>query len=476
MFEQKVYKHIDWLPIICWFFIAVFGWLNIYSSVYSEDAVSIFSLTTKSGNQFLWIMMGVIAAIFLLFVIPPKLYIGMTWWLYILAIALLVAVLVIGKEINGAKSWLAVGHFSLQPSEISKITTSLALSVVMGSYDFTFTSRKSLIKVLWVVLLPIGLIALEPDFGTILVYCSLCFMFFREGMTGWLIQFALLALVIFVVTLKFSPFAAELTLIGILALSYSFFFSRYSVRTFFFFVLFIVGAAFFPKLLEVESFDFLKMLEPVHWIILLTVPFVIYLVINGVRKKYSFKLFFALVYLVSAVLIFSVQKIFNDVLKPHHRDRIENLLGITEDLRGAGYNVHQSEIAIGSGGFWGKGFLQGTQTKFNFVPEQSTDFIFCTIGEEWGFVGSVLVLAAYLAIILSVISSAERQKDARYRIYGYCVACILFTHVFVNLGMTMGIMPVVGIPLPFISYGGSSFLSFTIMLFIYLRLDLERWK
>jgi len=475
MLEQRVYKHISWVPVICWLLIAIFGWLNIYSSVYSDDAASIFSLSTRSGNQFLWIMMGVVAAVLILFVIPPKLYIGMTWWLYVLAIVLLVAVLAVGKEINGAKSWLAIGPFSLQPSEISKITTSLALAVMMGRYDFRFSSRNSLMKVFGVILLPIGLIALEPDMGTILVYCSLCFMFYREGMTGWLILVALLVVFLFVVTLKFSPLAAELTLIAILGAFYSIF-ARNTIRSLVFFILFVAGAAFLSSYFGEESPEFLKVLEPVQWIVLLTVPFVIYLLIKGIGKKKNYRLFFALVYIISVAMIFSVQKIFDDVLQQHHRDRIENLLGITQDLKGAGYNVHQSEIAIGSGGLVGKGYLQGTQTKFNFVPEQSTDFIFCTIGEEWGFAGSVLVLAAYLAIIISIISSAERQRDARFRIYGYCVACILFTHVFVNVGMTIGIMPVVGIPLPFISYGGSSFLSFTIMLFIYLRMDLERWR
>jgi len=475
MLEPRIYKHISWVPVVCWFLIAVFGLLNIYSSVYSDDAVSIFSRSVKSGNQFMWMMLGVAAAVALLFVVPPKLYLGMTWWLYALAVVLLIAVLVVGKEINGAKSWLSFGSFSLQPSEISKITTSLALAVLMGRYDFRFSDRRCVANVIWVMLIPIGLIALEPDFGTILVYCSLCFMFYREGMTGWLILVVLLVAVLFVVTLKFSPLVAELTLVGILGVCYTIF-SKRPIGTFFLLASFVTGAAFFPRLFELEKFGFLQVLEPVQWIILLTVPFVIYLMVKGIGRGKRFRLYFALVYILSVVLIFSVQKIFDDVLQEHHRDRIENLLGITQDLKGAGYNVHQSEIAIGSGGFIGKGYLQGTQTKFNFVPEQSTDFIFCTIGEEWGFVGSILVLAAYLAIIISIINSAERQKDARYRIYGYCVACIFFTHVFVNVGMTMGIMPVVGIPLPFISYGGSSFLSFTVMLFIYLRLDLERWK
>lgn len=475
MQDRRIYRHIDWLPVICWFLIAVFGLLNIYSSVYTDDAAGILSRTVKSGNQFMWMVLGLVTAALLLFVIPPKLYLGMTWWLYALAIVLLVAVLIVGKEINGAKSWLSLGSFSLQPSEVSKITTALALATVMGRYDFRFTDRRSLLNVAGVMLLPIGLIALEPDFGTILVYCSFCFMFYREGMTGWLILVALLVAVLFVVTLKFSPVAAELTLVGILGLLYSIFSGR-PVGNILLFAVFITGAAFLPRLLEVESLEFLNVLAPVQWIVLLTVPFVIYLLIKSSGRGRKYRLYFALVYIVSVVMIFSVQKIFNDVLQPHHRDRIENLLGITQDLKGAGYNVHQSEIAIGSGGFIGKGYLQGTQTKFNFVPEQSTDFIFCTIGEEWGFVGSILVLAAYLTIIISIISSAEKQKDARYRIYGYCVACVLFTHVFVNVGMTMGIMPVVGIPLPFLSYGGSSFLSFTVMLFIYLRLDLERWK
>ncbi len=473
--ERRLYSHIDWLTIICWMFIAIFGWLNIYSSVFADDGVSIFSLASKSGNQFLWIMLGVAAAASLLFLIPPKFYFSITWWLYIATVVMLVIVLLVGKEINGAKAWLSIGSFSLQPSEISKITTSLTLAVTMGAYDFRFSNRSCLVRVLCVVLLPVALIALEPDMGTILVYCSLCFMFYREGMTGWLILFALLGILLFVVTLKFSPFVAILVLIGLLGLLYSLF-TNTPMGTFLLITAFVVLVAFLPGLYDAEGMKFLSKMTPELWVIILTVPFIISLIWRGLGKKKRFRIYFAIVYVISVAMIFSVQKIFDDVLQSHHRDRIENLLGITQDLKGAGYNVHQSEIAIGSGGFDGKGFLQGTQTKFNFVPEQSTDFIFCTIGEEWGFLGSILVLAAYLTIILKLISSAERQRDSRYRIYGYCVACILFTHVFVNVGMTIGIMPVVGIPLPFISYGGSSFLSFTIMLFIYLRLDLERWR
>lgn len=475
MTSPRLYRHIDWLPVICWLFIAIFGWLNIYASIYSDELVSIFSMDTKSGNQFLWMMIGLVTAVLLILVIPPRFYMGLTWPLYIFTIALLVLVLVVGKEVNGAKAWLAVGPFSLQPSEISKITTALALSSVMDHYDFSFKNRRDLLKVAGVMLLPIALILMEPDMGTILVYCSFFVMFYREGMTGWILLFVVLEILLFVLTLKFSPLVALLTLVGLMGAIYAAY-SRYSLRNAVFFILFIIFGAFLPRLYELESLSFLNLFEPVVWVLFLTVPFLIFLLVAGDWKRYRFRRFIALAYVLSSLFIFSVQKIFNDVLQPHHRDRIENILGITEDLKGAGYNVHQSEIAIGSGGFFGKGYLEGTQTKFNFVPEQSTDFIFCTIGEEWGFLGSLAVLAAYLAIIISIVSSAERQQDVRYRIYGYSIACIFFTHVFVNVGMTMGIVPVIGIPLPFISYGGSSFLSFTVMLFIYLRLDLERWK
>lgn len=472
---KNIYKKLDWTLIICYLVLVIFGWFNIYASVYDEGVSNMFSLSQRSGIQLLWIGIAFITAILLLFVISPKLYVGLSWWLYIFVIILLTAVLIFGREVNGSKSWLMLGSVGFQPSEFSKITTSLALAVLMGKYGFKISYLSDLAKAAATILLPVLLIILEPDVGTVLVYCGFVFVLYREGLSGWIILYAFLAIILFIITLKFSSFAAILVLIGILGIIRGIL-SKKLIRNILIYGLAIVILSFIPKLLQWDFIERFNKLSGEYWLLIISVPIIINLIINGKKTKQSFYKYLIISYICSIILIFSVDFIFDNVLKDHHRDRIENLLGIKEDLQGAGYNVNQSKIAIGSGGFAGKGYLQGTQTKFNFVPEQSTDFIFCTVGEEWGFIGSLGVLSIFLVMILRIIDVAEKQKNAITRIYGYCIASCLFMHVFINVGMTIGLMPVVGIPLPFISYGGTSFLSFTIMLFIFIRLDLERWK
>lgn len=472
---KNIYKKLDWTLIICYLVLVIFGWFNIYASVYDEGVSNMFSLSQRSGIQLLWIGIAFITAILLLFVISPKLYVGLSWWLYIFVIILLTAVLIFGREVNGSKSWLMLGSVGFQPSEFSKITTSLALAVLMGKYGFKISYLSDLAKAVATILLPVLLIILEPDVGTVLVYCGFVFVLYREGLSGWIILYAFLAIILFIITLKFSSFAAILVLIGILGIIRGIL-SKKLIRNILIYGLAIVILSFIPKLLQWDFIEKFNKLSGEYWLLIISVPIIINLIINGKKTKQSFYKYLIISYICSIILIFSVDFIFDNVLKDHHRDRIENLLGIKEDLQGAGYNVNQSKIAIGSGGFAGKGYLQGTQTKFNFVPEQSTDFIFCTVGEEWGFIGSLGVLSIFLVMILRIIDVAEKQKNTITRIYGYCIASCLFMHVFINVGMTIGLMPVVGIPLPFISYGGTSFLSFTIMLFIFIRLDLERWK
>lgn len=469
------YKKLDWILIGCYVLLAVFGWLNIYASTWSEEAEGIFSLASRSGNQLMWIGVAALIAVIVLF-LNTRFYRTASWPLYILSTILLAAVLVLGHEVNGSKSWLSLpGGIAIQPSEFSKIATALCLSRVMGSYGFNLTRAADFLKVAAIIIVPVGLIALEPDIGTILVYCSLAFMLYREGLPGWILGIAGFAVIIFLTTLKFSPFVSILIAVGTVGIIRTIV-SRKPVQCFLLYAVFITAAAFIPRLLAIEAVAALNLPSAEYWLVgiiaAVSVAGAVYAVRHKVKGWSSY-----LIGLAAAIaLVFSVDFIFHNVLQPHHRDRIENLLGISQDLMGAGYNVNQSKIAIGSGGLTGKGFLEGTQTKFNFVPEQSTDFIFCTIGEEWGFVGCIIVLGLYLTIILRIISSAERQKERGPRVYSYCVASIIFMHVFVNVGMTIGIMPVVGIPLPLISYGGSSFLTFTILLFIHLRFDLERWK
>jgi len=473
--NSLVYKHLDWYIIICYVLLVFFGWLNITASCYNINSTNILDIGQKSGAQLLWIGIGFLIASALVVSINPKFYIGLSFWLYVGVLGLLAVVLILGKEINGSKSWFILGPVSFQPSEISKITTALILAVVMSRPEFKLTRRTDFLQAFTVVLLPIALIALEPDMGTILVYCSLIFVFYREGMSGLVIVFFFFLALLFIITLKYSALVSILLAFNIIWILKSL-----NEKNTFFNILFSTalsaGLIFLPKVLEIPAitkiipFDIKYIAAIIISIIGLREIFI------ALKNRLKERLHLAIILFASLALIFSVEFIFNNVLKEHHRDRIENLLGIEKDLQGTGYNVNQSMIAIGSGGFTGKGFLQGTQTKFKFVPEQSTDFIFCTIGEEWGFVGSILVLILYLIIIIRLVILSERQQDRLNRVYGYCVASYFFTHVVVNIGMTIGIMPVVGIPLPFISYGGSSFITFTVMLFIFLRMDLERWK
>ena len=460
----------------CYLLLIIFGWVNIYASSYEVESANIFSLHQRSGMQMLWIGITTIAIALILFVINPRFYFSFTWWFYLFVVLLLVAVLVVGKEVNGSKSWIALGGFRFQPSEFSKITTSLALASIIGRYNFKISNLPDLAKVLITILIPAGLIILEPDAGTMMVYCGFVFMLYREGLTGWIISFALMIVLLFVLTLKFTPGTAILVLLGIYGVMKGVLEKKVAEHVLLYGAI-ITPLAFIPKLLRWEPLHKLYEFGPQYFILFFCVVVIAVSLFLNKRSNRPVNLkYLVMTFVCSTLFIFSVQMIFDKVLKEHHRDRIENLLGITQDLKGAGYNVHQSKIAIGSGGFSGKGYLQGTQTKFKFVPEQSTDFIFCTIGEEWGFLGSLGLLALFFTLILRIIHNAEKHTDRSIRVYGYCVACCLFMHVFINISMTIGLFPVVGIPLPFISYGGTSFLSFSILLFIFIRLDLERWK
>ncbi len=460
----------------CYLLLIIFGWVNIYASSYEVESANIFSLHQRSGMQMLWIGITTIAIALILFVINPRFYFSFTWWFYLFVVLLLIAVLVVGKEVNGSKSWIALGGFRFQPSEFSKITTSLALASIIGRYNFKISNLPDLAKVLITILIPAGLIILEPDAGTMMVYCGFVFMLYREGLTGWIISFALMIVLLFVLTLKFTPGTAILVLLGIYGVMKGVLEKKVAEHVLLYGAI-ITPLAFIPKLLKWEPLHKLYEFGPQYFILFFCVVVIAVSLFLNKRSNRPVNLkYLVMTFVCSTLFIFSVQMIFDKVLKEHHRDRIENLLGITQDLKGAGYNVHQSKIAIGSGGFSGKGYLQGTQTKFKFVPEQSTDFIFCTIGEEWGFLGSLGLLALFFTLILRIIHNAEKHTDRSIRVYGYCVACCLFMHVFINISMTIGLFPVVGIPLPFISYGGTSFLSFSILLFIFIRLDLERWK
>ena len=450
---RTIYAKLDWTLILCYILLAVFGWLNIYASTYSEGGEGIFSLATRSGNQLMWIGIAAVTAFVIIFVPGSRFWRTVSWPLYGLSVLLLTAVLLFGHEVNGSRSWLTLpGGFAIQPSEFSKIATALCLSRIMGGYGFKLANTQDFLKVAAVIAIPVGLIVLEPDVGTVLVYCSLAFMLYREGLPGKILGFAGLAILLFLMTLRFSPSVSLLITAGITCATLVMA-SRHPIRTALISAASIAAAAFIPRLLRVESVARLHLPAPEYWILGIMVLAAAVISVICIRRNIRGWARYLLIPTVSIALIFSVDFIFHNVLKPHHRDRIENLLGISEDPMGAGYNVNQSRIAIGSGGLTGKGFLQGTQTKFNFVPEQSTDFIFCTIGEEWGFVGSIAVLAVFLILIMRIVTTAERQKDRSIRVYGYCVASYLFMHVFVNIGMTTGIMPVVEVIKKIFTFG-----------------------
>ena len=466
---------IDIPLVVCYLFLVFVGWINIFASVYSGEHSAILDMSQRYGMQFIWIITAFILAASVIFVINPKVYSVLSPPIYLFVCVLLFAVIFLGKEVNGSHSWFEFGKVKFQPAEISKISTSLFLAYIMSKYGFRLGRFRDSLAVALTILIPMALIVMEKETGSALVYCGFVFLLYREGLSGWFLVFGILAILLFIVTLAVSPLAAIIILFVLHGVANGVF-TRSLIKHLAVIVPISILLGFLPKILSFEWLQGIASID-VEYIALGIVSAAAILGLwKFVGKKAGHIKLLFLSFLCSVALVFSVEFIFEKILQPHQRARIENLLGITEDLMGAGYNVHQSKIAIGSGGFAGKGFLDGTQTKFDFVPEQSTDFIFCTVGEEWGFVGSVVVIGVYLFLIIRLIILSERQKDLFARIYGYCVACCFFMHVFINIGMTMGLVPVIGIPLPLLSYGGSSLWSFTVLLFIFIKLDMERWK
>ncbi|MCF8369371.1 MAG: rod shape-determining protein RodA [Bacteroidales bacterium] len=412
--RTNILQNIDWITVSLYFLLVIIGWINIYAAEYTSEHSSIFDMGMNYGKQMMWILTSVIL-IFLIFIIDAKFFSTFSWFIFLGIMGMLVGVLLFGKEIAGSKSWFQIGSFSLQPSEFAKFATALALAGYISKINTDFSKVSTKMKAAVIIFIPSVLILLQHDTGSALVFFALVLVLFREGMSGSLLFLAIVAAILFISALLINKFI----ILGILAL------------------------------IAILIFYFMKRL----------------------RKKW---LWIVGIFLITSGYIFSVDYVFENILEPHQTKRINVLLGIEKDIRGAGYNVHQSKIAIGSGGFSGKGFLKGTQTKFDFVPEQSTDFIFCTVGEEWGFIGTFVVIALFLGLLYRLIFLAERQRSKFSRVYGYGVASILFFHFAINIGMTIGLFPVIGIPLPFLSYGGSSLWGFTILLFVFLKQDAVR--
>ena len=471
--NRSLAKTVDWWLVACWVVLVLIGWANIYASIHSTDPSSIFDWGCRSGKQFVWIMTSIGIAGLILFVIPPRVYEGLSVPIYLFVLLLLVAVIFLGIEVKGSRSWFAFGPVRFQPAEISKISTSLLLAAVMSQLGYRIGRFKDFVITALIILIPMGIIVLQSETGSALVYVGFIFMLYREGLSGWLIFMVGMAILSFILTISVSPYVAVLTLAGVASLCIC----LYSGRFKWWLILcvpLLVLFAFVPKLFALVPW--LAAINPL-WVLLgvtlLSLPFVAF---QAFRERNTFTHLAIVSLLAGLLLVFSADFLFNDVLQDHQRKRIEVLLGMKEDPSGVGYNVNQSKIAIGSGGFFGKGYLGGTQTTYGFVPEQSTAFIFCTFGEEGGFFGCTLVILLYVFLMWRIIHDAERSREAFTRIYGYCTACCIFMHLFINIGMTIGLMPVIGIPLPFLSYGGSSMWGFTAMLFIFIALDRNERK
>ena len=462
--QSELLKNIDWLSIFLYTLLVFMGWLNIYAAVYDESHSNILDIDLKYGKQLLWIGAAFVLGIFILLT-DSKFFTAFSFVIYGLTVGLLAAVLVFGVESHGARSWFEIGGIRIQPAEFGKFATCLAIANVMSRHGFKIMRFSSLALIGLLLAIPAGLIVLQNDTGSALVYSSFILVMYREGLHGSLLLLCFIAIAIFIFTLIYPPIVVlSLIIAGTLI---AFLYYRQNKQEFYRIIIFLVSCFLFLKWLFEFNIGNERLLLYAYLSTGLIGIYFIY------KRKMKHILLVLLASWVCIGATVGVDYAF-EKLQPHQKDRINNLLGIETDLTGAGYNVNQSKIAIGSGGLLGKGFLQGTQTKFNFVPEQSTDFIFCTVGEEWGFVGSAILIGLLMAFILRIIYLAERQRSDFSRIYGYGVASILFFHVAINIGMTIGMAPVIGIPLPFFSYGGSSLWAFTILIFIFLRLDANR--
>ncbi|MBQ8711372.1 MAG: rod shape-determining protein RodA [Prevotella sp.] len=483
--EQRKDKHpgvlrsLDYWTILIYIALLAFGWISVCGASYSYGDTDIFALSTRSGMQIVWIATSIVLG-FILVMLDDRYYDMFAYIIYILLLILLFATIFNPHSIKGSRSWLVLGPLRIQPAEFAKFATALALAKFMSIYDYNIHNWKHFLATLAIILLPMLCIVLQRETGSALVYFSFFLMFYREGMTGSILFTAVAMVIYFVVGIRYADvmMATSPTSIGkFTVLLLIQLFSAGLVRIYcqnrsdaWRILGFSIGTTALALL-----FSFYVVPFDIVWVQLVACAVIIgYLLWQGLGTRLR-NYFWIALFTIGSIVFFNVADYgLNHVLQPHQRTRINVLLGLEEDLKGAGYNVHQSEIAIGSGGLEGKGFLNGTQTKLKYVPEQDTDFIFCTVGEEEGFVGSAAVLLLFLALILRLIHLAERQPYRFGRVYGYCVLSIVLFHVVINVGMVLGLTPVIGIPLPFFSYGGSSLWGFTLLLFIFLRIDASR--
>ena len=474
--DRGIKKSVDWALVVTYLLLILIGWVNIYASIHSDGPASIFDYNFRSGKQFVWILTALGLAALILFVVNAQLWESASIPLYLGVLCLLVAVIFLGVEVKGSRSWFEFGPIRFQPAEVSKITTSLLLATLMSQVNFRITRFKDFLLTALILGIPMVVILAESETGSALVYVGFIFVMYREGFSGWWIFCIGMAALLFILTLTASPYVSILVLAGVLLLCNGLESNKIGVAFWIFSGVLLI-LCLLPWIFgKFSPESFVSKINPLYILVGICVAAVLYLMIVGYRSRHRFLSMSALGLIAGMALVFSTEFIFNNILQDHQRKRIEVLLGMKEDPAGVGYNVNQSMIAIGSGGLHGKGFLGGTQTTFGFVPEQSTDLIFCTAGEEWGFLGCLVVISLYVFLISRIIMDAEKSREAFTRIYGYCVASCIFMHLFINIGMTIGIMPVIGIPLPLLSYGGSSLWAFTVLIFIFIALYRQEKK
>ena len=477
IYALEIFKSLDWPTIFIYMLMVGFGVVSIYAAAYDFDEASMFSFSEFSGKQVIWIACSMLLG-FVLLLTDARMFETYAYPIYAAVLILLFITPFVAPDIKGSHSWIVLGPMSLQPAEFAKFATALALAKLFSGYNFQLTANTgNFLKAVAIIIVPIILILLQKETGSALTFLALFFVLYREGMSGLVLFAALYSVVIFVVAIKFTGSAVMgipvgefwilLSLIAIITVMMFIFNRRFEIAR--------NVMAWFAGTGVITWLCCTFGVSVPGWPVMLTIIGVpcVYLCIMGLRNHAYALIVPVATALMAIIFMFSVNTAFN-TLAPHQQQRIRVVLGMEEDLRGAGYNVNQSKIAIGSGGLTGKGFLNGTQTKLKYVPEQHTDFIFCTIGEEEGFWGTMLVISLYVALVMRVLALAERQPNVFGRVYGYCVASYFIFHFCINIGMVIGLCPVIGIPLPFISYGGSSLWGFTILLFILLRIDASR--
>ncbi|WP_300106886.1 rod shape-determining protein RodA [uncultured Alistipes sp.] len=462
----KLFEGVDRWTVLLYVLIVLVGFVSITSASYDDGIASTFSFSHFYMKQLVWIG-GAFAAAIIVLLIDASVYHKWAYLLYILGLLLLLSTLVVGREVNGAKAWFEFGSFRVQPVEFAKIATALALARVMSTSTFSINRSGDLFKVGLVICLPLLIIILQNDTGSGIVLASLLFVLYREGLNKWLCIPILLIAVLFIFSFLFTPMTLLVMLILVCTLSEAMMNRVWRSR-----IIYLASLALGTLVLYLAMFLITPgAMDLYRCLLIITLVSLVGVAVYAFRSNLRNIFIMIGLFLLAMLFVPTTDYIFNSVLKEHQQNRILSFLGLVSDPLGTDYNVNQAKIAIGSGGWFGKGFMQGTQIKYGFVPEKHTDFIFCTVGEEWGFVGTMFVLSLFCLLVLRLMRMGERQEEPFGRIYCYCVAAFLLFHLLVNIGMTIGLMPVMGIPLPFVSYGGSSLIAFTIMLFIAVRLD-----